>query len=141
MTTSKSIQITGPSFCAGLDFRLGIVERAAPILRYMKGWSIVRVYIFCAERGWKIRTIHPELRILNKHCDEPTDRTVYVGRGSPWGNPFKIGRDGLREEVIAKFEKEILPSLNVVPLRGADLMCWCWPLPCHAVSLMKKANS
>jgi len=28
---------------------------------------------------------------------------VYVGRPSPWGNPFVIGRDGTREEVIAKY--------------------------------------
>ena len=28
---------------------------------------------------------------------------VYVGRPSPWGNPFVIGRDGTREEVVAKY--------------------------------------
>eukprot|EP00974_Lingulodinium_polyedra_P098607 9557112-Lingulodinium_polyedra.AAC.1 len=35
---------------------------------------------------------------------------VYIGRGgkgirpSVWGNPFRIGRDGSREEVVQKFE-------------------------------------
>jgi Domain of unknown function (DUF4326) len=30
-----------------------------------------------------------------------TDR-VYVGRPSKWGNPFVIGRDGLRDQVIGR---------------------------------------
>jgi Domain of unknown function (DUF4326) len=31
---------------------------------------------------------------------EPFD--VYIGRLSKWGKPFKIGKDGSREDVIAK---------------------------------------
>ncbi len=27
---------------------------------------------------------------------------VYIGRGSKWGNPFHIGKDGNRKEVIDK---------------------------------------
>ena len=30
---------------------------------------------------------------------------VYIGRGSKWGNPFVIGKDGTREEVINKYEE------------------------------------
>jgi Domain of unknown function (DUF4326) len=33
---------------------------------------------------------------------------VYVGRPSKWGNPFVIGRDGTRDEVIAKYRAWIL---------------------------------
>lgn len=32
---------------------------------------------------------------------EPYD--VYIGRGSPWGNPFVIGKDGDRKECIDKY--------------------------------------
>ena len=32
---------------------------------------------------------------------------VYIGRPSKWGNPFVIGKDGTREEVIAKFKNYI----------------------------------
>ena len=40
------------------------------------------------------------------HCKrEPYD--VYIGRPGPWGNPFEIGTDGTREEVIAKYEEWI----------------------------------
>jgi len=43
-------------------------------------------------------------RILNKHTHSIPAGAVYIGRGSPWGNPFVIGRDGNRAEVIAKYE-------------------------------------
>jgi hypothetical protein len=33
-----------------------------------------------------------------------TDR-VYVGRPSKWGNPFVIGRDGSRDQVIANIAR------------------------------------
>ena len=69
----------------------------------------------------------------------PSD-AVYVGRGSPWGNPFKIGVDGDRRDVIQRFCDEILPGLDVTPLRGKNLVCFCAPLPCHADHLLRKAN-
>lgn len=60
---------------------------------------------------------------------------VHIGRPSKWGNPFRIGVDGTRREVIEKYRDhvlnspELLASLN--ELRGKDLGCWCKPLPCH----------
>ena len=60
---------------------------------------------------------------------------VYIGRGSKWGNPFKIGEDGTRSEVIAKYEEfirskpELLASLH--ELEGKVLGCFCHPLRCH----------
>lgn len=41
-------------------------------------------------------------RVLNKRTDA-YDGAVYIGRRSKWGNPFVIGRDGTRAEVIAKY--------------------------------------
>jgi hypothetical protein len=64
--------------------------------------------------------------------------TVYVGRPTKWGNPYKIGVDGSREEVIAKYREWLKKKLEedptfLDPLKGKDLACWC-PLnkPCHA---------
>ena len=72
---------------------------------------------------------------------------VYVGRGrgSRWGNPFREGRDGTREEAIAKFEEYAIKRLGrepnwLEPLRGKDLICWCAPKPCHADVLLRLAN-
>lgn len=31
---------------------------------------------------------------------------VYIGRPSKWGNPFIIGRDGTREEVIDNYKNK-----------------------------------
>ncbi len=43
------------------------------------------------------------------HCKrEPYD--VYVGRPSKWGNPFREGRDGTREEVVVKHREWIITS-------------------------------
>jgi hypothetical protein len=69
--------------------------------------------------------------------------TVYVGRPTRWGNPFRIGIDGTREEVIEKYRKWLKEKLKndpafLEPLRGKDLACWC-PLnvPCHADIIIK----
>ncbi len=68
------------------------------------------------------------------HCrKEPYD--VYIGRPSKWGNPFKIGRDGAREEVLQKYQVwlagqwDLLDSLDEV--RGKVLGCHCKPHGCH----------
>ena len=77
----------------------------------------------------------------------PPDNAVYVGRGrgSKWGNPFREGKDGTREEVIAKFEKYACERIKrepawLDPLIGKDLVCWCAPKPCHADVLLRLAN-
>ncbi len=78
-------------------------------------------------------------QVYNMRLQHPDD-VVYVGRGTPWGNPFKIGKDGTRAEVCDKFEKNILPNLDVSELRGKNLVCWCAPARCHADALLRKAN-
>lgn len=60
---------------------------------------------------------------------------VYIGRPGKWGNPFEIGKDGTREEVIEKYRAYILSKpilLESLPeLDGKVLGCWCKPRPCH----------
>lgn len=69
---------------------------------------------------------------------------LYIGRPSKWGNPFVIGRDGSRADVIAKYRAWIVarPALmNALDeLRGRDLICWCAPLACHGDVLIELAN-
>ena len=73
---------------------------------------------------------------------------IYIGRPSIWGNPFVIGKDGTREEVIAKYRKwaqsqpTLLKSLPL--LKGKRLKCFCKPLPCHGdilVELIEKESN
>ena len=85
-----------------------------------------------------------EITIANKRT-KPIGE--YVGRPSPLGNPFAIGRDGDRTEVIAKYRKWLWNNLDYgtpqqieldrlaekfIAQRGLTLVCWCAPLPCHA---------
>ena len=84
-------------------------------------------------------------QVLNKRTDKIASDAVYVGRPSKWGNPFSIGKDGTREEVITKYRSYIQPTLtfryDLQELRGKDLVCWCAPLSCHADVLMELANA
>jgi hypothetical protein len=84
-------------------------------------------------------------RVLNKHHAGVPAGAVYIGRGSKWGNPFRIGPDGDRAAVIAKYERwladqhQLLRALD--ELRGRDLVCWCAPRPCHGDLLLRLANT
>ena len=81
------------------------------------------------------------MRVWNKREKGVPANAIYVGRPSKWGNPYLIGRDGTRDEVIKKYEQWLAKSgLDVTELRGKDLVCWCKPLACHADVLMKLAN-
>lgn len=64
---------------------------------------------------------------------EPAD--VFIGRPSRWGNPFKIGVDGTRADVIMKYRRWLLSRIDLrdaLPsLAGKRLGCYCAPLPCH----------
>lgn len=76
------------------------------------------------------------------HRRQPHD--IYIGRPSKWGNPFAIGRDGDRQQVIAKFRAWVVeqPGLmaDLHELRGKRLGCFCAPLACHGDVLAELAN-
>lgn len=72
--------------------------------------------------------------VLNKRVVGIPRGAVYIGRGSKWGNPFIIGKDGNREEVIAKYiayAKGKFSREELRVLKGKDLVCYCAPLECH----------
>lgn len=77
------------------------------------------------------------------HCKEEAYE-IYIGRPSKWGNPFKIGKDGTREEVIEKYRQYILMNPNLLSslheLRGRILGCWCSPEKCHGDVLVELAD-
>src|SRR5881394_1317672 len=87
-------------------------------------------------------------RVVNRKETQVYD--VYVGRPSPWGNPYKIGQivDGrrlTRADVLAYYERWLLsqPTLlaKLPELRGKVLACWCAPLPCHGNILARLADA
>lgn len=76
--------------------------------------------------------------VVNVRSGEPFD--VYMGRRGPFGNPYVLGPDGDREEVIRKFKIYFYERLKldsewktkVEALRGKILACHCHPLSCHS---------
>lgn len=84
--------------------------------------------------------------VLNKKkkCGVVPFDSVYVGRPSKWGNPYVIGVDGSRAEVISMYEQWLHSSgliNDVWELRGRDLVCFCAPSACHADVLLRLANN
>lgn len=64
---------------------------------------------------------------------------IYCGRSSMFGNPYVIGKDGSRKDVIRKHHKYFHLRIrhdqrfreHVESLRGRFIFCHCYPLPCH----------
>jgi hypothetical protein len=69
--------------------------------------------------------------------------TVYVGRPTKWGNPYRVTHNTPLARVLIHFRQSALSMQNEIQaeLRGKDLACWC-PLdqPCHADVLLEIAN-
>lgn len=82
-------------------------------------------------------------KVVNKYRES---YDTYIGRGSKWGNPFVIGTDGNREQVIAKYKqwitqgngKYLLNDLH--ELQGKTLGCFCKPQACHGDVLIELLN-
>lgn len=84
-------------------------------------------------------------QVHNKYKNTAPHDAVYIGRGSPFGNPFVIGKDGSRDDVCDKYELMLLsnPSLLALvkaELKGKDLVCFCKPHRCHGDTLLRIAN-
>lgn len=67
--------------------------------------------------------------------------TVKVSRPGKWGNPFTFANSGSVHPAI-RFACEVAPLLDVTPLRGKNLACFCsLDQPCHADVLLELANA
>jgi len=79
---------------------------------------------------------------------------LYVGRGTGWGNPYRVGDPHplfgwpmKPFEVVALYRALVEPHQLLIRVmdgspRDRDLACWC-PLdqPCHADILLEIANA
>ncbi len=105
----------------------------------------------------KVANIRPEFNNLKDWCENSNN--VYIGRkgivfvdkkryptqDSIWYNPYKIGKDGDRDEVIQKYEIYIRNRLEtevglkdqLCKLKDKNLGCWCAPEMCHGHVLVK----
>jgi hypothetical protein len=44
----------GRAFTAGIEVLDGVVVRAAPIIKYMIGWSVGDAMVYATRRGWGV---------------------------------------------------------------------------------------
>ena len=88
----------------------------------------------------------PRLREAFEHA-HVVNNTVLVDRRTKWGNPWRVGRGGTREEVIARYRADLWRRIRagevaleeLAELHGCWLACWCEPLPCHGNVLARAA--
>lgn len=96
--------------------------------------------------GIKSRVINTELtKVVN--VDKGDAHDIYIGRGSDWGNPYAIGFDGDRDEVIRKYEYDFergflkISKEDALKLKGKVLGCHCKPAACHGDVIANYINS
>ena len=86
--------------------------RSRPLLSSFKTFDLRRL-------KWKRYS-----RFEQKDLRGPAGNAVYVGRPSIWGNPFVIGKDGSRAEVIEKYETWLMSQPQLLSklhgLRGKN---------------------
>jgi len=75
------------------------------------------------------------------HCKNTNEKFVYIGRPSKWGNPFTIGKDGNRKQVIEKYRVYLISNPELInslyELESENLGCWCYPNLCHGDILIE----
>lgn len=105
----------------------------------------------------KVKYIRPKWDNLEEWMKDPNN--VYIGRAgvifinkqrfpkkaSNFANPFKIGKNGTREEVIDKYREYIMLKLDndislqqeLISMKNKNLGCWCSPDMCHGHVLLE----
>ena len=103
------------------------------------------------------------IRVVNKKHFKGSegDNEVYIGRatartkGSVLGNPYRIGRDGARGEVIEKYDRwlsweiaergdayrELRRLADIARTGEMVLVCWCAPEKCHGEIIKSEIES
>ncbi|RFC38655.1 MAG: protein of unknown function (DUF4326) [Candidatus Nitrotoga sp. CP45] len=117
------------------------LKKYSHVLVFWDGEELTDIIYYAKYFNKPIRIVPVQItKVRNKDHDEAFD--VYIGRKTPWGNPFPIEHDAhgdKRKEVIEKFkvyfQEEFIDKpdnlKHLLTLRGMRLGCHCKPLPCH----------
>lgn len=94
------------------------------------------------------------MTVLNKRLSGIPEDSVYIGRGSMWGNTFTYipgipgtvlvkDRDAACDAFAIDLKRRIrageVTIAQLASLHGWDLVCHCAPLRCHGETLEKVA--
>lgn len=79
------------------------------------------------------------MAVLNKYKSDIPEGSVYIGRGSMWGNPYVMETPEDRDWAIDQYEAYLIDQISkgsitikdLLSLEGKDLVCFCAPKRCH----------
>lgn len=118
--------------------------KVSSVASEVAGGGVGRLPAFGPPPSASVATETRAVRIFHRTYPVGIEYDVRIDRTTRWGNPFRIGRDGTRAEVIAKFEDWIQTQPNLLAalpeLRGKRLGCWCKPKACHGDVLARLAD-
>ena len=108
----------------------------------------------------KVQYIRPRYKNLKEWMSD--ENNIYIGRkgvvfidkkrfpenSSIFANPYRIGKNGTREEVLIKYKCYIIEKLKnneqfiieLMLLKRKNLGCWCCPDVCHGNILLELIN-
>ncbi len=81
------------------------------------------------------------MKLHNRHTIDPSITATYIGRGTVWGNPFKVSDTCTQKEAADKYRRMLARMLAaksktfinmVLDLANVEhIVCSCAPRPCH----------
>lgn len=124
-------------------------EHASHAIIFWDGFEFGDLIFFVKKKNIASRIFLLDVtKVANKDKGDYFD--VYIGRGTPWGNPYPIipGIDD-RDSVIKKYKEYFYSKIEndtdfkekINSLRGKILGCHCKPLPCHGDVIADYLNS
>jgi hypothetical protein len=83
------------------------------------------------------------ITVVNRRTGQPYD--IYAGRPTLLGNPYAIGVDGTRDEVVEQYEKYAWQRMHkdekfrglLLSCENRRVACWCAPLNCHVEAIAR----
>jgi len=112
-----------------------------PFLGWLKERNEKKVERARQEREDTVRVRH-----IREHR---TPNDIYIGRPSPWGNPFPLRSESERGACLERFRvwaqfsgdpRAVWIRAHVHELRGKNLVCFCAPKACHGDILAAMAE-
>lgn len=117
---------------------------------FWSGYDLQEIIFVAYEKKLRLK-IYPIsiASVVNKDAGQQFD--VYIGRGTPLGNPYPIehGTEKDRAHVIERYREYFYADVVTKPdmqrylqgLRGLRLGCHCKPLSCHGDIIVEYVNS
>lgn len=110
----------------------------------VQGTLVITIFLNSLTIRLEITFVDNMCKVYNKYSTVPAG-SVYIGRGSAFGNPFVIGKDGDRDMVCDKYREMLAGNASLrekvkSELRGKNLVCFCAPRRCHGDLLLELAN-